>query len=206
MTDREQSTNSFRTVALCFVLPYALGVASALIFLKYLPGESASRGAPETPPALSPDAATSAASSSRFGDAAGPSEVPSSDAPAVAPVPVPLGGTATVTMSGCTEATVTSGSMTMTLRVIDADWGPDDTLVSNIAHTFTVPAGQIFGGLVTFPARTATITNQGGTIVGPAGSSGEGTPGDPAEIAFEIELPWWPNVQSSSTSVTAVQP
>ena len=83
MTEREQSTNSFRTVALCFVLPYALGVGSTLIFLKYLPGESASRGALETPPALSPDASTSTVSSSRFGDAAGPSEVASSDAPAV---------------------------------------------------------------------------------------------------------------------------
>jgi hypothetical protein len=127
-------------------------------------------------------------------------------APTVSPNPIPLSGNATVTMSGCTEATVTSGTMNMTFLVIDDDdFYGDDTLVSNISHSFTVPNGQILHGLVNFGNKTATITNDNGIIKGANGSSGEGTSSDPAEIAFEIDI-GGSNPQSSNTSVTGVQP
>jgi len=123
-------------------------------------------------------------------------------APAVSPNPVPSSSNATVTMTGCTEATVTSGTMNMSFHVIDDDGIADDILVSNIGHSFTVPMGQILGGLVDFVSKDATITNDSGIIKGADGSSGEGSPADPAEIAFEIVI-GGSNPQSANTSVTA---
>lgn len=122
-------------------------------------------------------------------------------APTVLPTMVPLSSNAIVTMSGCTEATVTSGTMNMYFHVIDDDGISDDILVENISHSFAVSSGQILGGLVSFGNKTAHIININGTIEGVAGSSGEST----AEIAFEI-VQGGSNPQSASTSVTAVQP
>ena len=124
-------------------------------------------------------------------------------APDVDPNPVPSSSNATVTMTGCTEATVTSGTMNMSFHVIDDDSIIDDILVSNVAHSFTVPTGQILGGLVDFGSKNATITNDSGIIKGVDGSSGEGPVADPAEIAFEIVIDGGSNPQSAITSVTA---
>jgi len=61
---------------------------------------------------------------------------------------------------------------------------------------------QLRDGLVTFPTKQASITNEDGEIAGADGYSGEGTSADPAEIAFQIST----DVESGSTSVTAEQP
>jgi hypothetical protein len=101
---------------------------------------------------------------------------------------VPLNDDATVSMAGCVEATVTSGTMNITLRVIDDDGSSNEILVNNISHSFTVPDDWIIGGLVSFGSKDATITNTNGIIVGVHGSSGEGSDSDPAEIGFEVDV------------------